>query len=124
MGWSWALACWCALVLVCAFEDNRSLPDLLQREASFDIEDFLQREIQLEPEMTQREITLHLDKDFTPGVRPMAGPRSFGDSHPSILFPPGRPSPKNLQAICLHSSHCPWYPAYSLPRNGGGHFRR
>uniref|UniRef100_A0A4W5RKX7 Extracellular matrix protein 1b n=1 Tax=Hucho hucho TaxID=62062 RepID=A0A4W5RKX7_9TELE len=81
-------------------------------------------EIQLVPDMTQREITRHLDADFTPGVRPIAGPRSFGDSHPSILFPPGRPSPKNLQAICLHGSHRPRYPSYSLHRNGRGHFRR
>eukprot|EP00063_Salmo_salar_P032497 XP_014007332.1 PREDICTED: extracellular matrix protein 1-like [Salmo salar] len=116
MGWSWALACWCALVLVCASEDNRSLPDMLQRVASFDIEDFLQN-------MTQREITPHLNTDFRPGVRTMAGPRSFGDSHPGFLFPPGRPSPKNLQAICLHSSHRPRYPSYSLPRDGRGHFR-
>lgn len=74
--------------------------------------------------MTQREITLHLDTDFTPGVRPMAGPRSFGDSHPSVLFPPGQPSPNNLQAICLHSSRRPRYPAYSLPQTGFGYLRR
>ncbi|XP_029594091.1 extracellular matrix protein 1 isoform X1 [Salmo trutta] len=118
MGWSWALACWCALVLVCASEDNRSLPDMLQRRVvSFDIEDFLQN-------MTQREITPHLNTDFRPGVRTMAGPRSFGDSHPSILFPPGRPSPNNLQAICLHSSRRPRYPAYSFPQTGFGYLRR
>ncbi|XP_064801071.1 uncharacterized protein LOC135519782 [Oncorhynchus masou masou] len=85
MGWSWALACWCALVLVCSSEDNRSLPGMLQREASFDIEDFL-----------QREITQYPDTDFTPGVRPMAGPRSPSSAVPFLL----------------------------PPRNGGGHFSR
>ncbi|XP_045574922.1 extracellular matrix protein 1 isoform X1 [Salmo salar] len=176
MGWSWAraLACWCALVLVSAASEDK--PDMLQREASFDLEELLQGASQLEPDMTQREvdfgglwepiefpvveqrevtyvhedfepdllkvlkeragsraadidmtqreITLHLDTDFTPGVRPMAGPRSFGDSHPSVLFPPGQPSPNNLQAICLHSSRRPRYPAYSLPQTGFGYLRR
>lgn len=172
MGWSWALACWCALVLVSAASEDR--PGMLQREASFDLEELLQGASQLEPDITQREvdfgglwepiefpvmeqrevthehmkpyllkvlkeragsraadvditqreITLHLDTDFTPGGRPMAGPRSFGDSHPSVLFPPGQPSPDNLQAICLHSSRRPRYPAYSLPQTGFGYLRR
>lgn len=70
------------------------------------------------------EITLYPDTDFTPRVRPMAGPRSFWNSYPSTLFPPGRPSHKNLQAICLHSIHRPRYPFYSPPLNGGSDFRR
>ncbi|XP_042163000.1 extracellular matrix protein 1 isoform X2 [Oncorhynchus tshawytscha] len=91
MGWSWALACWCALVLVCSSEG---------------------------------EITMYPDTDFTPRVRPRAGPRSFWNSYPSTLFPPGRPSHKNLQAICLHSIHRPRFPFYSLPLNGGSDFHR
>uniref|UniRef100_A0A8C7M404 Extracellular matrix protein 1b n=1 Tax=Oncorhynchus kisutch TaxID=8019 RepID=A0A8C7M404_ONCKI len=116
MGWSWALACWCALVLVCSSEVCV---------CGFFFSFFFS--------MPSRccvyiclpgEITQYPDTDFTPGVRPMAVPSMFGQSYPSVLFPPGRPSHKNLQAICLHSSHRPRYPSYSLPRSGGGHFIR
>uniref|UniRef100_A0AAZ3PMP1 Extracellular matrix protein 1 n=1 Tax=Oncorhynchus tshawytscha TaxID=74940 RepID=A0AAZ3PMP1_ONCTS len=130
MGWSWALACWCALVLVSAASEE--FPVIEQREVTHEhMKPYLLKVLKeragsraADVDITQREITLHLDTDFTPGGRPMAGPRSFGDSHPSVLFPPGQPSPNNLQAICLHSSRRPRYPAYSLPQTGFGYLRR
>uniref|UniRef100_A0A4W5LBE6 Extracellular matrix protein 1a n=1 Tax=Hucho hucho TaxID=62062 RepID=A0A4W5LBE6_9TELE len=132
MGWSWALACWCALVLMCASAASEEFPDMEQREVTHEhIKPYLIKVLKERAgsraanlDMTQRELTLHLDTDFAPGGRPMAGPRSFGDSHPSVLFPPGQPSPNNLQAICLHSSRRPRYPAYSFPQTGFGYLCR
>ncbi|KAL0985383.1 hypothetical protein UPYG_G00156190 [Umbra pygmaea] len=57
-------------------------------------------------------------------TRPVAGPRSFVNSNPSVVFPPGQPTPDNLQAICLHSSRRPRYPASFYPSSGFGHLHR
>uniref|UniRef100_A0A8C4Z954 Extracellular matrix protein 1b n=1 Tax=Gadus morhua TaxID=8049 RepID=A0A8C4Z954_GADMO len=59
---------------------------------------------------------------------PAFGPRSFGMPPPSlnypVVFPPGRPMPNNLQAICLHGDHRPRYPDTYFPASGFGQLKR
>ncbi|KAL0985384.1 hypothetical protein UPYG_G00156200 [Umbra pygmaea] len=134
-------------VLVCAstaFEDEL---DIGQRPVTFDLDDVVQEPSQMNPvlqrplefwemldrkghssivdsDMTQREVTFVLNPEFPTGGHPVAGPRSFVNSNPSVVFPPGQPTPENLQAICLHSSHRPRYPASFYPRSGFGYLHR
>ncbi|KAL0985382.1 hypothetical protein UPYG_G00156180 [Umbra pygmaea] len=72
-------------------------------------------------DMTHREVTFVLNPEFPTRGRPMAGPRSLVTSNPSVVFPPGQPTPDNLQAICLHSSRRPRYPASFYPSSGFDH---
>ena len=59
---------------------------------------------------------------------PVFGPRSFGMAPPGlnypVEFPPGRPMPNNLQAICLHADHRPRYPDTYFPASGFGQLKR
>ncbi|XP_037532879.1 extracellular matrix protein 1 [Nematolebias whitei] len=56
--------------------------------------------------------------DLRPMGRPPSfGPRSFGGlplDYP-VRFPPGRPTPNNIQAICVHGNHRPRYPDSYFP---------
>lgn len=57
----------------------------------------------------------------------MFGPRSPGGPPSSkypVQFPPGLPTPTNLQAICLHGDRRPRYPDGYFPLSGFGQLRR
>ncbi|XP_028280407.1 extracellular matrix protein 1-like isoform X2 [Parambassis ranga] len=86
-----------------------------------------------EPDLMQRELDLtdlinfkDIARDLTPrGRQPGFSPRSsptMGD-YP-IQFPLGRPTPDNLQAICLHGDQRPRYPDSYFPASGFGVVKR
>ncbi|KAG9345370.1 hypothetical protein JZ751_009917 [Albula glossodonta] len=116
----------------------RNEPDMTQREVTFDLSEFFggkaasqldpdmtQREIDPSalwepigsrrdgPDMTQREMTLDLDGGFDDVAAgpPVLRPRSFSD----LPFPPGRPSPSSLPAICNYGD---MRPSVCCQRNG------
>ncbi|XP_028971411.2 extracellular matrix protein 1 isoform X2 [Esox lucius] len=143
MFWSWTVA----FVLVCASAASEDEPDMEQREV-FDPDLMIQRPLTLEeilgsrnfPGFLQKPVTVdydllfeRADSDTTQkevsldslGVPPqglqMARPRSFVSTQPSVLFPPGQPSPDNLHAICTYSNH---RPRYHFTDSGFSYFSR
>ncbi|XP_076009883.1 extracellular matrix protein 1 isoform X2 [Genypterus blacodes] len=118
-----------ALVLFALSSATEDEEDLGQEEIPFDPSDisrFLQ-EINRHNPMMQKEVDLTELYDYTAmsrddvtadiltprGRRPIFVPPAMKDP---VGFPPGRPSPTNLQAICVHGDHRPLYsdssPAY------------
>ncbi|XP_071759424.1 extracellular matrix protein 1 [Centroberyx gerrardi] len=58
MGWSWALVCACAFVLIFASSASEDGPIIEQREVTFDIDKILQEMNQPEPDLMQKEMDL------------------------------------------------------------------
>ncbi|XP_056142447.1 extracellular matrix protein 1-like isoform X2 [Lampris incognitus] len=143
----------CAIVLLFTAAASEDGPFAEQREVSLDMFDDIIREMNpSDPDMMQREVDLAdyfqtlVDNsraddqtisqvDVTRDVggysprqgQPMFGPRSF--RYPPSLdypveFPPGRPTPANLKAICLHGDRRPRYPDTYFPVSGFGQQRR
>ncbi|XP_046906139.1 extracellular matrix protein 1-like isoform X2 [Hypomesus transpacificus] len=151
MGWSWAVACSLAFVLVFVrseSEESLEYPDMLQRPLELwemwdpiEFPDMLQREAPPHPDViravkersravvAQIEVTPDLDADPIPQGGQALRPRSFGPpSHEDPLlqipFPPAQPSVDNLQAICFQDNRRPRYPPSSLPQSGFGYLHR
>ncbi|KAM4601087.1 extracellular matrix protein 1 [Polymixia lowei] len=146
MDWSWALVCSCAFVLVFITAASEDEPSIEQREVTFDIDAILREMNHPEPVIMQKEVDLAdlfetieqikvtsapLNPDLLKAQSekgwPRFGPRSFGGP-PSldypVQFPPGRPTPTNLQAICLHGDRRPRYPDTYFPQSGFGQLKR
>uniref|UniRef100_A0A1A8GYY0 Extracellular matrix protein 1 n=1 Tax=Nothobranchius korthausae TaxID=1143690 RepID=A0A1A8GYY0_9TELE len=68
---------------------------------------------------TQRIVFPPIDRGvLTPrGRRPNVRLRGFPQRYP-VQFPLGRPTPDNIQAICLHGDHRPRYPSSYFPPSG------
>lgn len=100
--------------------------DLVQKEVTFDLPEFLKETVSSHsgPDISQKEVTDELAMDLPSRVPAGFSPRGFGRPQPSVAFPPGRPSPDNIEAICLDSTGRPRYPPGSLPQSGFSHLSR
>lgn len=150
MGSFWAPVCATAFLLIVMSSASRDEQVVEQREVTFDLDKIMQEMQQPESFMLQKEADLSdlFDPaDFqveqvmvspkfdarnergssrpgmlTPrGSRPVFWPRSFPpiQDYP-VQFPLGRPTPDNLEAICLHADLRPRYPDSYFPRSGFG----
>ncbi|XP_017280422.1 extracellular matrix protein 1-like isoform X2 [Kryptolebias marmoratus] len=125
-----AAVCASVLLLVSLSSSCKDEHDCLQHEVTFEE---IMREIQQHnSEMEQTEVDLgdllddELSVDKPRMVHPPTDtgprgfvPRSFGGlplDYP-VQFPLGRPTPDNIQAICLHGDHRPRYPDSYFPRS-------
>ncbi|XP_032414027.1 extracellular matrix protein 1 isoform X1 [Xiphophorus hellerii] len=125
MGSSWELVFAAASLLVLLSSACKDAESCLQREVTIS-PDFLDQVLQ-EPDsfMLQREVDLsellNIDVQRTDGKPGPRGfrPRSFPpvQSYP-VQFPLGRPTPDNIQAICVHADHRPRYPDSYFPPSG------
>ncbi|KAM9851667.1 extracellular matrix protein 1 [Aulostomus maculatus] len=148
MGSSWALVCATAFLWILLSSADKDEHILEQREVTFDLDTIMQEMQQPDSFMGQKEAdltdlfdmsefsvmqvdTLKERGSSRPGVltprgrRPSFGPRSS----PPILdypvqFPLARPTPDNLQAICLHGDQRPLYPDSYFPDSGFGQLKR
>lgn len=111
------------------FEEDAE--DVMQKEVTFKPPDSLKEKVSRisGPDMGQRDISddllAELEFRSTHHLAP-SGPALFSPrgAPPSVVFPPGRPTPENIQAICLHGSGRPRYPQESLPLSGFSHLSR
>ncbi|XP_030640436.1 extracellular matrix protein 1 [Chanos chanos] len=139
---TWILGYLCGFVLVLSCNALEGHPDIYQRE--LDLSELLMGDRELgedTPDFSQREITHEIPLDvlralgihgsspsgsvqshgFSPRGPSPFRPRSMG---PYVPFPPGRPTPDNLLAICRYGNRRPRYTRESLPQNGFGHLTR
>ncbi|CAL8256606.1 unnamed protein product [Boreogadus saida] len=127
MDWSWTLVCACAGL----FWIGRASGEKQMMVEQMMVE---QREVDMDEFMTAMHQEIRVAVEIEPNGElsergpPAFGPRSFGMPPPSlnypVEFPPGRPMPNNLQAICLHGDHRPRYPDTYFPASGFGQLKR
>ncbi|XP_054904093.1 extracellular matrix protein 1 [Poeciliopsis prolifica] len=136
MGSSWALVCGAASLLVLLSSACEDAESCLQREITMS-PDFLGQVLQEpDPFMLQQEVDLSELLNFggtvylltvfkklkgQPGFRPRSFPPA--QRYP-VQFPLGRPTPDNIQAICVHAEHRPRYPDSYFPPSGFSKRRR
>ncbi|XP_007556201.1 extracellular matrix protein 1 isoform X1 [Poecilia formosa] len=138
MGSSWALVCAAASLLVFLSSACKDAETCLQREVTISPDfpgqvleepDFMmQREVDLSEFLNFDDLLTEQRKEDKPGPgrgRPSFRPRAFPppQSYP-VQFPLGRPTPDNIQAICVYADHRPRYPDSYFPRSGFSKQRR
>ncbi|XP_012684598.1 extracellular matrix protein 1-like isoform X2 [Clupea harengus] len=103
--------------------EDEDTDGLMQKEVTFDLPDLLRDRVSnYSGSISQREVTDEFAVDLTPRGPGQFGPR--GHAPPRVAFPHGRPTPQNVQAICLHGTGRPRYPAGALPRTSFSHLSR
>uniref|UniRef100_A0A1A7WDH6 Extracellular matrix protein 1 n=1 Tax=Iconisemion striatum TaxID=60296 RepID=A0A1A7WDH6_9TELE len=137
-----------ALLLVSLSSACTDVHSCLQREVTMDTimqerqqPGMLQEEVDLEellkdfPPIEQKRVVPQRPRGFNPfeqrivfppidrGVLTPRGRRPHPERYP-VQFPLGRPTPDNIQAICLHGDHRPRYPNSYFPPSGFSKLKR
>ncbi|CAL8247222.1 unnamed protein product [Lota lota] len=121
MAWSWTFVCACVGMFWIGQangEEQRVVEQRILEQREVDMDEFMRA--------VQQEIRVAVEVELN--GPPVFRPRSFGMVPPSlnypVQFPPGRPMPNNLQAICFHGDQRPRYPDTYFPAYGFGQLKR